>query len=142
MKTVVRALVSAFCVMGMVASSPAASDEKLEAQRLIDLARVTVNTIRRNPDFERVNHLLRRAKGAIIVPNFVKAGFIFGGQAGSGVLLRRKPGTEDWGYPAFFKIGGGSIGLQIGVESAEILFLLMTEGGLNSLLANKVKLGG
>lgn len=141
MKTVVRTLVSVFCVMGMVASSPAASDEKLEAQRLVDLARVTVNTIRRNPDFGRVNLLLRKAKGAIIVPNFVKAGFIFGGQAGSGVLLRRKPGTEDWGYPAFYKIGGGSIGLQIGVESAEILFLIMTEGGLNSLLANKVKLG-
>ncbi len=140
-KSVVRTLASAFCVMGMVGSSAAALDEKLEAQRLIDLARVTVETIRRNPDFEKVNPLLDQAKAALIIPNFVKAGFIFGGQAGSGVLLRRKHGTDDWGYPAFYKIGGGSVGLQIGVESAEILFLIMTESGLNSLLTNRVKLG-
>lgn len=46
-----------------------------------------------------------------------------------------------WGNPIFYKLAGGSAGLQIGAQSAEIVITIMTDKGLESLLNNSVKLG-
>jgi len=72
----------------------------------------------------------------------LKAGFIFGGSGGTGVLLSRDGKTGEWSNPAFYTMGSASVGLQIGGESAEVVLLVMSQKGMDSLLTSKFKLGG
>ncbi len=65
--------------------------------------------------------LLDRAEAVAVFPGVLKAGFIVGGRGGSGVISRRVAGG--WGAPAFFDLGGGSIGLQIGAASTDYILL-------------------
>jgi lipid-binding SYLF domain-containing protein len=83
---------------------------------------------------------LDQARAVVIVPALYKGGFIFGGQYGNGVLLAR---LEDgsWSYPAFYTMEGGSLGLQIGLESTAVLFIIMTDKGLHAMLDNQFKFG-
>lgn len=82
--------------------------------------------------------LLKRAHGVLIVPQWLKAGFIIGGAGGSGVLLAK---NGDWSAPAFIDMAAGSIGLQIGAQASEVILLLMTERTIDAMLHNKVKIG-
>lgn len=68
--------------------------------------------------------LLHRAKGVFIVPHYGKGAFIVGGQGGGGVVLANDDGT--WSNPAFFNIGGASVGAQAGGEGGSVAMLLMT----------------
>jgi lipid-binding SYLF domain-containing protein len=115
----------------------AASDQ----QDLIDRATTTVQVLRREENFrEPIASLLSRAKAVLIFPGLFKAGFILGAQGGSGVLVARgQDGT--WGPPAFYTLGSGSLGLQIGAQASEVMFIVMTDGGLNKLLNNSMKFG-
>ncbi len=82
-----------------------------------------------------------KAKGVLIAPEVVKAGFIFGGSGGRGVLLGR--GTDGkWHGPVFYTLATASVGFQAGIAASENITLVMTEKGLNTLLAPSVKLGG
>ena len=83
--------------------------------------------------------MLRRAKGALICPRIFKAGFILGGQGGDCVLVGRGP--EGWTPPAFYAVGSGSFGLQIGVQDSELVFLILTERGLRAVLDSQFKIG-
>ncbi len=111
-----------------------------EAQELVDKARLTAEKIFKHPDTEAVRRLLSRAKGVLIVPSLLKAGFVIGGEAGQGVLLTRDS-ADVWSQPAFYTIGSGSFGLQIGFQDAEVMLLVMTDKALQAVIASKVKLG-
>ena len=69
-----------------------------------------------------------------------KAGFFFGGQGGECVMVGRL--QSGWTPPAFYGMGSGSFGLQIGIQDAEILFIVLTEKGLHALLDSQFKIGG
>ncbi len=84
--------------------------------------------------------LLERAEAVAVFPGVLKAGFIVGGRGGSGVISRRVAGG--WGAPAFFDLGGGSIGLQIGAASTDYILLFMNENAVESLLGDKFEIGG
>ncbi len=71
----------------------------------------------------------------------LKGGFVIGGSGGSGVLVSRNMKTGSWGYPVFYTMGSISFGLQIGAEASEIVLLIMTEKGMESLLSTSFKLG-
>lgn len=73
-----------------------------------------------------MQHVLAEAKGVFIVPTFGRAAFGIGGQGGSGVLLA-KQSDGAWSDPAFFNIGGISIGAQAGIEGGPIAFVLMND---------------
>src|SRR5690348_2922811 len=85
--------------------------------------------------------LLRRARGVMIIPSLVKGGFIFGAQGGTGVLLSRDPKTGTWSYPAFYAMGAGSFGLQIGLEVSKIMLIIMNDRALNAVMAAEFKIG-
>ena len=85
---------------------------------------------------------LQKAKGVLIYPQVLKAGFVLGGSGGTGVLLRRDERTGNWSNPGFYTMGAVSFGLQIGGESAEVILLVMSQKGMDSLLTSKFKLGG
>lgn len=83
--------------------------------------------------------LLANAKAIAIFPGMVKAGFIFAGQFGNGVILRRE--GDGWSAPAFFRMSGGSVGFQMGGQSSDSILIITSERGLKGLLENKLTLG-
>lgn len=84
--------------------------------------------------------LLDRAEAVAVFPSVIKAGFIVGGRGGSGVISRRVAGG--WSAPAFFDLGGGSIGLQIGASSTDFVLLFMNANAVDSLLSDQFEIGG
>src|SRR4026208_2333461 len=84
--------------------------------------------------------LIEKAEAVAVFPGVVKAAFIFGGNGGQGVISRRTP--NGWSAPAFFNLGGGSFGAQIGAQKTDYVLLIMNEGGLKGLLKDKFELGG
>ena len=76
-------------------------------------------------------NLVKQALGIYIVPSYGRAALGVGAAGGSGVLtIKRADGS--WGNPAFFNIGGLSIGLQAGVEGGAIALLLMNPKAVDS----------
>jgi lipid-binding SYLF domain-containing protein len=87
--------------------------------------------------------LLRDARGVAIIPHVVKAGFLFGGRFGRGVVLARGPDGH-WGQPVFVSLTGGSFGLQAGVQSTDVVLVFKSAHSLDRILRGegKVTLGG
>ena len=110
-----------------------------EPQKLVADARTTLSNFLRDPDQTWIQQNLSRARGVLIAPQIVKAGFIFGGSGGRGVLVARDGRT--WAGPAFYDLATASVGFQAGVEVSEVVIVVMTEKGLNSLLSPSFKIG-
>src|SRR5262249_12699030 len=92
------------------------------------------------PDRSIPESVLNKAECIAVFPGVIKGGFIVGGRGGRGVASCRT--TGGWSAPAFFNLGGGRFGLQIGVEATDFVFLFMNQNGMNSLLSSKFTLGG
>ncbi|EPY01411.1 lipid-binding SYLF domain-containing protein [Magnetospirillum fulvum] len=108
---------------------------------MVNRAVTTVERLRADPSMaESMNDLLPKARGVLVVPDLVKGGFFFGAQYGTGLLLVRDR-SGGWSDPAFFSIAAGSFGLQIGLQDAEAIYVIMTDGGLNAVLDNRFKTG-
>jgi lipid-binding SYLF domain-containing protein len=99
-----------------------------------------LQSIMSTPDKGIPEEVLSGAKCIVIVPDMLKAGFIFGAKHGRGVASCRTP--EGWSAPAFVSVGGGSWGLQIGVEGIDLVMLVMNDRGLQHLLSTKFELTG
>jgi len=84
--------------------------------------------------------LLDTAEAVAVFPGVIKAAFVIGGRGGQGVISRRVKGG--WSAPAFFNLGGGSFGAQIGAQKMDYVLLIMNESGLDGLLKDKFELGG
>jgi lipid-binding SYLF domain-containing protein len=113
-----------------------------EQQELIDKAVISIDKITAREDIKNfVKKYLREAKGVLVIPTLLKAGFFIGGEGGSGVLLAKGKGGQ-WSYPAFYTLGAASIGLQFGGQVSETMLIIMTSKGLSSIIDNKVTLGG
>lgn len=85
--------------------------------------------------------VLQQAQGIVIIPDLIKAGFIFGGQAGRGVLVARDEAGA-WTNPVFLGIAGGSVGAQIGAASTDLFLIFRTKKSVDDFLRNnKVTLG-
>jgi SH3 domain-containing YSC84-like protein 1 len=111
-----------------------------EAARRAQRAANTFIEIMNVPDKAIPRELLAKAEAVAVFPNVIKAGFIIGGRGGKGVISRRLP--YGWSAPAFFNLGGGSIGLQIGASSTDFVLLFMNEAALKGLLEDKFEIGG
>ena len=85
--------------------------------------------------------ILDKAAAVAIFPSTLKAGFIFGGHRGKGVISARNEQGE-WSTPAFLALTGGSFGLQIGGQSVDLILVIMNRRGLEKLLQNEFKIGG
>lgn len=98
------------------------------------------NRIMADADKSIPRELLERAEAVAVFPGVLKAAFIVGGRGGEGVISRRT--ALGWSAPAFFKLGGGSFGVQIGAEKTDYIMLFMNDGGLRGLLEDKFEFGG
>jgi lipid-binding SYLF domain-containing protein len=134
-------MVAVFCLalaVSTVALAQAKKNLKDEVQQSEKAAKV-FREIMDTPDKGIPQELLENAECVAVFPSVLKAGFIFGGRGGRGVASCRKAGG--WSAPAFFNLGGGSVGLQIGAQSTDFVMLFMNKEGLNSLLSDSFTLG-
>jgi lipid-binding SYLF domain-containing protein len=99
-----------------------------------------VDHMRSDESFGPSRDLLRQAKAVLIVPKLVKAGFIFGGEGGDGVLLERH--GHSWSQPVFYTLGSASFGFQIGLEQAQLVMFVMSNKALRAVERSKFKFGG
>jgi lipid-binding SYLF domain-containing protein len=128
--------------MATTAGLPAWASDASDAEDLVLKAKATIEQFGRNDDFPTFSPALAKARGVLIFPQVLKAGFILGGSGGSGVLLMRDVKSGKWIGPAFYTMGSASLGFQAGASSAEVVMIVNTQKGLDSLFSNKVKLGG
>jgi lipid-binding SYLF domain-containing protein len=136
------AATAVIAAMFLAAAPRAMAADAEDAQATVDKARVTLGEFLRDNNYSWLRDHLKEAKGVLIYPQVLKAGFIFGGSGGTGVLLSRDGKSGEWSHPAFYTLGSVSFGLQIGGESAEVILLVMSQKGMDSLLTSKFKLGG
>jgi lipid-binding SYLF domain-containing protein len=111
-----------------------------ESQTVVN-ARQSLDQFFANPGESLPATMLQRAEGVAIFPNMIKGGFILGVNYGRGVLHVRNP-DRTWSAPVMVTMGGGSVGFQVGVQSADILLVFATPRSLNGVLqGQKVTLG-
>src|SRR5579872_241357 len=125
-KTILLLLSSFMVVAGTSAWAGSAHQDTVERlQKSVDVLQAIMST----PD-----------KCILVVPDLIKGGFIFGGKHGRGVASCRT--ADGWSAPAFVSVGGGSWGLQIGVEGVDLVMLVMNDQGFQHLLSSKFELTG
>ena len=133
------AVVALLLSLSIPLSAPAAPS-KAEARERAQKAAKAFDEIMGAPDQAIPQELLDRAQCVVVFPGVKKGGFIVGGQFGRGLASCRRPGGS-WGSPAYFTIGGGSFGLQIGGQLVDLVLLVMNKSGLDGLLQDKFEIG-
>jgi SH3 domain-containing YSC84-like protein 1 len=134
-------LVAGLLALGPFSSAKDPSEAKTEQDRLQNAGTVMQEILKVPDDIPQ--DLLDKARCVVVMPSVLKAAFVVGGSYGRGTMVCRtgKDFTGPWGAPAMYALEGGSIGLQIGGEATDFVFLVMNDRGAGSLLRTKVKLG-
>jgi SH3 domain-containing YSC84-like protein 1 len=136
-KTMSFLLMSFIGLVGTYAwAGSAREDSVARLQSSVDV----LHAIMATPDKGIPEEVLSNAKCILVVPDLIKGGFIFGGKHGRGVASCRT--SDGWSAPAFVSVGGGSWGLQIGVEGVDLVMLVMNDQGFQHLLSSKFQLSG
>src|SRR5580704_15269218 len=131
MKKIFSILLMSF--MGMAGSYAWAGSGRQDTVARLQKSVDVLHEIMSTTDKGIPEEVLSNAKCIMVVPDLIKGGFIFGGKHGRGVASCRTP--EGWSAPAFVSIGGGSWGLQIGVEGVDLVMLVMNDQGFQHLLS-------
>jgi lipid-binding SYLF domain-containing protein len=118
----------------------AKADTQQGQQELVDRATLAAQEILDGGQGNDARNLLPRARAVMICPRVFRAGFLFGGEGGGCVLLARGGGGS-WSSPAFYSVGGGSFGLQAGIQDAEIMMMILTTNGLRAVMDSQFRLG-
>lgn len=142
MKTAKHIVVGSIVGVSLLLMSISAwADEKSTPQDLIIKSIGVIERFSKDENMSYFRTVVKDAKAVFIVPRMLKGGFVVGGSGGNGVLMAYDEETTSWGYPVFYSMGSVSLGLQAGVESSEIILLVMTKKGVDSLLGTSLKLG-
>ncbi len=130
-------LVSLVGLAGTLAWAGSAREDTVDR---MDRSVNVIHAIMATPDKGIPEEVLTSTKCIVVVPDLIKGGFVFGGKHGRGVATCRTP--DGWSAPAFVSVGGGSWGLQIGIEDVDLVMLVMNDRGLQHLLSSKFELTG
>ena len=134
MKTVVASVIAV-----LMATSAFAQLKKSDIEKLNEAATV-LTELRNTPENGIPDSIWSKAQCVVVIPDLKKAGFIVGGEHGTGVMSCKHANT--WGPPVFMELTKGSAGLQAGVSSTDLVLVVMNQSGVEKLLRNKVTLGG
>src|SRR5438067_10051507 len=127
-----------FIIFLLVAACVADEDREKVVGRVREAGTV-LDEIMSAPDKGIPEEIMGAAECVAIVPSLLKGGFVFGGEYGRGVATCRGP--NGWSAPAFFKVGGGSFGLQIGGQAVDLVMVIMNQRGMQALLSSHFQLG-
>jgi lipid-binding SYLF domain-containing protein len=130
-------LTAAAALAAALVAAPAA--QASDQSELVDQAAKTAHHMKTDPAFAQAADTFHHAKAVMIIPGLLKAGFVFGGEGGDGVLLERM--GRHWSPPAFYSMASASFGFQAGIEKAELVLLIMSDRALRGIEQGEVKLG-
>ena len=109
---------------GLLNTAAAATAEDLNADSRQTLQLLNKTT----PSAEKISH---QAKAVLVFPKIIKAGLVFGGSYGEGVLMKGKEVVN------YYNSVSGSWGLQAGAQSYGYVVFLMTDKAVNYLTDTK-----
>jgi len=122
---------------------PQTPPQTTEVEDRVVSSAVVLKEIMDTPDKSIPQDLLDKCQCVAVIPSMKKAGFIFGGSYGKGVIsCRTENGDGPWSAPSMLLMSGGSFGLQIGVQATDLVLVVMNVSGIDSLLDSKFTLGG
>ncbi|HEX8424206.1 MAG TPA: lipid-binding SYLF domain-containing protein, partial [Pyrinomonadaceae bacterium] len=147
-RRLICALVFGALALGGATFNPASAQISKKERKAQEDAREQTNKaakifrqIMSTPERAIPRELIDKAEAVAVFPDVIKAGFLLvGGRGGRGVISRRIPGG--WSAPAFFNLGGGSIGPQLGASSTDFVLLFMNKDAVSGLLEDKFEIGG
>jgi lipid-binding SYLF domain-containing protein len=128
--------------VGLALAGCATPDTRPAAEQQVRTAQATLSNFEKDPEMSWFRDNVKNARAIIISPRVTRAAFVFGGSGGDAVVLARDAKGARWVGPAFYDMGAGSVGFQIGVDVSEVVILVMTEKALDALLSPSFKFGG
>lgn len=136
-------VIAALLVVVAVVGCAQRTSPQTEAEVIVDRARSTIETFKQRTASpgESFRRHMKTARGVLIFPDVFKAAVGIGGKGGTGVLLVRDA-AGNWSYPAFYSLGGGSVGIQLGASSSQFVFFLNSERAVRSTVMGEFQIGG
>lgn len=127
----------------LIAASATVGAQNNKEQDRLENCGVVMQEILDVPD-NIPQELLEKAECVVVIPSVTKVAMGVGGSYGRGAMVCRtgKAFRGPWGAPAMYSLEGGSVGLQLGAESTDVVLLIMNNRGVDALLNSQVKLGG
>ncbi|MGH9415622.1 MAG: lipid-binding SYLF domain-containing protein [Terriglobales bacterium] len=118
-----------------------ASSDKTDDLARLQAATTIFQQVMSRPGSAIPTEIMEGARCLAIIPGEKKGAFGIGGNYGKGIAICRNSANTAWNPPLFITIGGGSWGLQIGVQSSDVIMVFGNRGQLNSLLSSKFRIG-
>lgn len=128
------------CALALTTGDLWAASGRQDSIERLQMSSDVLHSIMSAPDRGIPQEVMSGAKCIVVVPHLVKGGFVVGGEHGRGIASCRT--ADGWSAPAFVSIGGGSWGLQIGVEGVDLVMVVMNNRGLQHLLSSKFQISG
>lgn len=138
MKRILASVLASFIALSLVAPSTSIADEKTD--RRIDQSTKVFDAFSDLTEQTIPTWLLERAYGVVVVPGVTKLALTIGGRGGKGVMAVRNP-DGSWSNPVFVTLGGVNFGLQFGVQSTDVVLVLMSRQSVEGIAGGKVTLG-
>jgi len=126
-------------VLASLSTAAWAAENRDKIVDRVDGAATVLNEIMAAPDKGIPEEVIGSAQCIAVVPSLLKGGFVVGAAYGKGVVTCRT--QKGWSAPAFFRVEGGSFGLQIGGQAVDLVMLVMNDNGMRNLLSSKFKIG-
>ena len=119
---------------------PLLAQAQSKEEKRINKAVVVLDQIMRIRETSIPESLLTKAYAVAVIPGVMKAGLVFGGRFGKGVISVRKA-DNSWSNPSFIKLAGGSWGLQIGISETDLILVFKNKKGVDGITGGKLTLG-
>ena len=147
MKKIIALLVAGMIMSTGMNSMVFADQEKApdlnvdKSHMIVDKSRIVVEEMMLNVPKEKAVpvDLIKNCSGLAIIPGMFKGALLIGGSYGKGIVLKHNHG--EWSGPAFISIGAGSLGLQLGGQSVDLILIVLGKQTMDSFLKTKFKLG-
>src|SRR6266700_5757057 len=123
-----RQMIALTAVLGVASLAWAGDTPREVSTDRLDKAANVLHQIMAVDDKGIPEEVMEHAKCVAVVPHMVKGGFVIGAEGGRGVATCRT--ANGWSAPAFFTVAGGSWGLQIGVETVDLVMIIQNETGM------------
>src|ERR1039458_5538824 len=137
-----KTLLAFLAIAGSMSPAAFAADRAIKVNDRLDASADALTDMMRAFDKGIPQDLLDKARCIVVVPGMKKVGFIFGADYGRGFEVCRRSAGAGWSAPAAMRSEGGSVGFQIGASETDVVLLVMNDGGMRHLLADKFTIGG
>ena len=131
--------IAILAIAGSMSTAAFAADREIKVDDRLEASADALTDSMRAADKGIPQELVDKAHCVVVVPGMKKAGFIFGAEYGRGFAVCRN--NRGWSAPAAMRMEGGSFGFQIGASETDVVLLVMNEGGMRHIMADKVTIG-